>query len=787
MLEILNRIIWGSLLQIDARVLASGPPHITPLELAREIYHRYLATLIAQRLYWQQGFTIAIAFPLSMYSSIFPDGGYYSYSYSMTVFVVSTLAMFFVVAPIGLMVTSLLNLNAMKAEAQGVIRRTFLRELPPDVPEDLRDIWRHSWLAAGDRPLSSELTEADYRTDPTNKRTLWWLIVSVAAGAGVAGIYGPMWLWTPVVVVVAVLWLMFDKNPVEERARQLDVQEAVEGAMFVAAGGQAWAQISESALLRQAMEAKRDTTTLVQLGRSTGLFAAREDFYAPSAGLPFAISLQDLHMHILGLGGVGSGKTSCLLRPIAYQAASDPHTGLVVADGKSALPNELADLPGMQIIDPATATLSLVAGLDATTVIEIIIAKLGPQSENGGGRDNPFFTESAADALRQAAVLLHAAGDRYWTFENLDRFLFEADFRTQTTTDLRPDRVNAQVNQAMRFFTENWSTYREDTRNDIIATVRSWLARIMSHPDLARWAKTTPDEDSIDITCPLRGGRIGLLIPAYRYGEGPAAAVTALLKARIYASLKERAERGLLAGETRVVFIIDEAQEVITPEDSTMLAMGRSLGLAMICATQTVEGVAEKLGPVSAQKWLNVFGSVVAFSNRSPDTDEFVAARAGSSWRPLVRAVEGLPVRTAIQAQAVTGQNAAALYQTSIRETRPMNGGELHPIKGITTAIKRVFQGEPPQAKPQSQLGAFPLIESGEVQQLVAEPDTALALITRGRVMRRDLIKMTPMYEVPKTDHEPALEHDKQTLDTNNVGTTTAFSRIDLLAGVKGP
>jgi hypothetical protein len=33
-----------------------------------------------------------------------------------------------------------------------------------------------------------------------------------------------------------------------------------------------------------------------------------------------------------------------------------------------------------------------------------------------------------------------------------------------------------------------------------------------------------------------------------------------------------------------------------------------------------------------------------------------------------------------------------------------------------------------------------------ELTELVVEPDTAFAVLTRGRVPRRDVIKLTPMY-----------------------------------------
>src|SRR6202023_140443 len=106
------------------------------------------------------------------------------------------------------------------------------------------------------------------------------------------------------------------------------------------------------------------------------------------------------------------------------------------------------------------------------------------------------------------------------------------------------------------------------TSSNIVATIMSWLSTITSTPELLRWAKTAAGKDTVDVLSPLKGGRIGILIPEHRYGVA-GAVVSALLKARLYSGLKDRAERDWSGtDETPVVFIVDEAQAVATMQDA---------------------------------------------------------------------------------------------------------------------------------------------------------------------------------------------------------------------------
>jgi hypothetical protein len=74
-------------------------------------------------------------------------------------------------------------------EARSIVTRTFLRELPPDTPADLRDELQNGWLTIEGRPLSSEISAEDGRTTEATKRSMWWFVTAFAVGWAVSYLF----------------------------------------------------------------------------------------------------------------------------------------------------------------------------------------------------------------------------------------------------------------------------------------------------------------------------------------------------------------------------------------------------------------------------------------------------------------------------------------------------------------------------------------------------------------------------------------------------------------------
>lgn len=734
---------------VDALILDAPVHDGTPEAIAREIYHRLLARLASVGAWQRQKRVALLGAACGLLSFSLPSlPGVWSEILGIAVMIGVAVAGFRFIPRLMEGVITPEN----QAEAAGVVRRAMLREIPDGTPADLADVWRQDWLTAEGLPLAAELTEADARYTSAERVAMLWMIALLAGGAGIASLLGG---YLPAVVAI-VIWgamLVLIPHPLLERRAELEAQEAVEGAAYVAAGGAPWAARQTQARGDQLAIAARDESPFIALGTSTGLLAARGDGYGPNAGRSFGLSLTDLQQHLVVFGGTGSGKTSGVLRPIAVQAAKWKHVGLVIMDGKGALPGELSRLPGLTVIDPATHKISLVAGLDPVTIVDTIANILG----GAGDKEDNFFVQSASGLLRRAAVLAQALGPDHWTLSRIAALAFQQDERDKALTALKGAadevRYDPVVVEAREYFTSEFANLDAKTKSNIEASARAWITTITAHGQLLAWADARPSDEKGDLVMsPLRGGKIGILVPAHRYGNA-GAVVSALLKARLYAGLKARAEQTERpAGETDVLFLVDEAQEVATKDDTTMLAIGRSLGLAVVAATQTIEGVVAKLGEHTGSKWLTIFGSALTLSGRSPATDAFMAHRTGTTWRLTVEAIKGLPVRMAVAANVATGISAACRHQASLIEALDIPGADLaetawtRATQPVTAILKTIMGGKDSGAAFETKLGPRPVIEAGELQTLLAEPDTALVLTTRGRVPRRDIIQLAPIY-----------------------------------------
>lgn len=740
----ISRFLWREV-DLDGLIFSKPTHEGDPVDIARNVYHRLAARLVAAQAHKLQIGILAISGVLTLILGGISSGvgSRGSFLEAVALFILITVigTVAFIAGAVPFLMARSYS-PSIREEVGEIIDRTFLRPLPDDTPEDLRDFLQESWLTVDGRPLSSEVSPKDGKSTEAKSVTMWWLLTGVSVGILLSYIFGFGFLGSAVIFSILGAKLVLSGNPLSERIQELDAAEGVEGAAFVAAGGKRWGSIPNRARHKQIEEANRDRTPLVTLGTTTGLLAARGDFFAPNADLPFRMSLRDLQMHVLVLGGTGSGKTSGVLRPAAKQIADLDDTGIVVLDGKGALPVELANLDGMTLIDPKEETLCLISDVDPAIVTDTLVDVL----ESEESQKDPFFVNSGKGVLRRALVLCRAAGDREYSLGNAGRLITDDEYRTSIINAIDPDTVNAVTLDAGEYFLQDWANMDPRTRTNIVATVSSWLSVLKASPDLLRWVNATPDADTCNLLAPLTGGRIGLVLPDYRYGEA-GAAVTALLKARIYGRLKERSERGIDDEETPVVFIVDEAQEVATREDATMLAIGRSLQLSVIAATQTVEGVTERLGPALSRKWFGIYGGVIALPGRSMETDEFVADRGGSQWRPKLSRLNGLTVRDDLTIDAVSGASAAATRQPHLR------GQKTGVIENAEDAVQKIVRAVIPErrAATESTVGPTPIVESAEIQTLLAEPNTALAYVTRARVPRRDVIRLTPDYGSAET------------------------------------
>lgn len=95
---------------------------------------------------------------------------------------------------------------------------------------------------------------------------------------------------------------------------------------------------------RQALAAHKDKSPRFVLGTATGHLTEKHYHYAPDAGVKMVLSQHDLTRHCIVFGATGSGKTESVMKQLAVQWVTAGAGGMLVLDGKGALPGDIKEL-----------------------------------------------------------------------------------------------------------------------------------------------------------------------------------------------------------------------------------------------------------------------------------------------------------------------------------------------------------------------------------------------------------------------------------------------------------
>lgn len=386
-------------------------------------------------------------------------------------------------------------------------------------------------------------------------------------------------------------------------------------------------QDAENARKEQNIVAVKDTTPMIAQGTSLGFLIRKGDIYAPDALLPMSSSIKDLATHLIVFGRTGTGKTACVMRPMMHQWIQRICGGALILDGKGSLPVEFYNAypTRIKLIAPGKAKYNPIAGLTPEEVTIVLV-----ETMNEGG-DNDFWSRSAEQVIRNAGIVLEAAGkankddQRFkWKLTALGNIISNKNIQEAAIHAAkslpeasRPGLLRAAISDLEVEF----AALAAETRSGIVKTATSFIAPIVGHRDLYDWCDTD-EGDMIEDVC--QGDIYAISTPGSKYGN-PGIAIQALAKARVYRAIKNRADYDWeKAGESRVMVMMDEFQKMCGSAEMNMLDIGRSLGLIAVAATQSVEAVDAAMGKADSRAMLANFVNCVCF-NSTKETLTFVA------------------------------------------------------------------------------------------------------------------------------------------------------------------
>lgn len=695
--------------------------------------------------------------------------------------------------------------------ADRVLVRSTPADAPADLQDVYRPLTVDALGQPVDGQVVSSDYAGRYLVDALENGLAIYMLCGLALiGTALVGLHQPMLgalISMPLAVIAAgwaglrLFWL-----PTVTSQRAIEAQEALRRsptAKLVDQVGPEVFQQLEAAKLEQVAAASDDKTPLITLGTSIGLLSSRRDVLAPShAGLPFGLSVSDLSTHLLVLGATGSGKTAAVLRPVIGRWSEVKAGGVLVLDGKGVLPAEVADLPDFNVITPGGARYAPIENLGPDEVADSLLEMFG--SDDAA---DPFWQQAAAEYIRSAAKTLYlmaaveyeiesrrrerfeeakAAGELVGEFEpGVRRWkwtlasLYELALVPSVLPEVRKAvegeteqekaafaKLKGDYRRAYIDFSQTFPSLPEATRNSILQNANVWLGTLVNSSALAEWADC---EEGVSIEDVLYGQKIGLLLPEFKFGRA-GAVISNLAKRRFYESVKRRGEAWKNGDGTRVLLVVDECQALMTDGEAEILPIARSLGLSALFATQNVDGlqIALKDKPALLEQILGQFRSVVGLAVNTDATCAFLAGRLGSTPRPMYSEVPA-PVADAAATvagmQLAAGSYGAGTLMASVSATPEIAGlrgrglageavdmlGKLAEKTGLEKAYKllpaALREGEKAGS---TKIGTHENLTDKEVRNLTAQKFTALAVVNRAGVDRRDLIKLTPVFSFAK-------------------------------------
>ena len=575
----------------------------------------------------------------------------------------------------------------------------------------------------------------------------------VPAMLGLVSITYQPWLITGIMIFTLVTGIARLPSPLRQRAQMLE--DAVKDAgteHLIEEATPAYFISLEAARTKQIEAAIKDKSTKVQLGVTTGLLAQRRDPLAPSeGGLPFILSVQDLSAHLGVLGATGTGKTSGVIRPLVRQWLEHDEGGLLVLDGKGTLPLELAGREDYQLISPEHTNFNPVEQLNPDAVAETMQALYGDDS---GDR---YWTDAAIQMIRHGAILLEASDEDY-TLTNIEKVVLSQAYRQEVLAQVvdsnTPERQIASAN----YFLMELTAMPEKTRESIVNTVRVWLSNLTGHEKLGGWIKHAKGAQIEDC---LTGKRIGLLLPEALYGRG-GQLISMFALRRLYDAIKKRGDKWQQQeGQKRVFLIADEVQNIVSNNDLAMLPIARSLGLSVCYSTQNVDGLYKRLKKEGSLQLLGNLNNLISLPAKTKDSNEYLSERVGEVWKAGIERFNGIADAAAdlgrYMHSGTDKQTRATRYGRALKSNAPRLAWAVGIWRAINTVntdrsrLKNLTMRDERTdnffySAPQLSIKSHRLITPDEINTLLAEPNTAIAVGQRGRVVRRDVIKLQPEY-----------------------------------------
>lgn len=427
----------------------------------------------------------------------------------------------------------------------------------------------------------------------------------------------------------------------------------------------------------QAVNAAKDKTPSIRIGKAEGVLVERCDPQAYDAGSPVLMSYgRDMSTSLMVEGQVGSGKTEHLLIPATVQMMTDPECGgICVMDGKAnfaeafkanpnytiVTPNQYDIITGEKLVDGMV--INPIKNVPIGMVTEIIAMVIKGKSEEGN--EDPFFKNQGLYLGYNAEMLVHwvrlteehmnvcgyshpsQLGWKWCLNDILNAVLKMSDTKGIRDGEERellgivdmlneycplPPSRNPVLKECIDYIVNVIPKVAasDKTWGGVVSSTLNYFQPFKKNRDLLEWAACS--EGEFDVNSILRGAQMGIYMPS-KYGQAGTAYQLLIHLQQLFEGRARPADwREKDPTATEFCFVIDEFPNLCTHWDIDALANLRSQGGRYIVATQSrasmIKAIGEEATPVL---YTNILSNVVFRCDEI--TFEYHQKKAGTTIR----------------------------------------------------------------------------------------------------------------------------------------------------------
>ncbi|TCB60151.1 hypothetical protein E0J20_09160 [Rhizobium leguminosarum bv. viciae] len=412
-----------------------------------------------------------------------------------------------------------------------------------------------------------------------------------------------------------------------------------------------------------------------KIGVSTGSMAAAGVLGAPVKGSWLGVDGESVRKHIIATGETGSGKTRLFLEPMFVQMVINAtwpkgsSIGAYVTDGKGVLAYDLLPKCGKRQSDVRIVGIregeygvNLIKGMTPPELADAM-GNVAAQLSGNPRAGEDFWPVMAAFVVKTCAIIARAVefdedavadfirlkGCRPYSLLGIYKLALDDELSAQAIEWVKfifnsddesdPERT-AIIKEGLDAGTDlirHYHSIAHETKTGYTGNIIKVLGRITDNAEVTKRFCTGVYDRTIDIDYCLSGGITMVAIGQSNAGDlGKFVAVW--MKTRLMQAARARNQRDPEAAKKNLcVMMADEVQSLLTigsaDSDGEFWNVGRSSGMYLCCATQSIAAIEQAIGDKGMNNFLSNMATRVILKTMEKTTLAYYRELMGQSMQ----------------------------------------------------------------------------------------------------------------------------------------------------------